>query len=636
MTIRTLGRIAALVGVVLGATNAPVQAQTLGTFTFHLQPYCNVLTLTVSVDGPLVGRVIGFDDACGAPVHTAVSGSATLNADNTIGLSLFSVTADGRASHITIVVTPDVFSGPWRDNDNQSGVFAFGAPSPQGGAPRPIAQRIDLAELQRRVTGTCGAGEFMRIVNEDGSVTCAASATGDLTSVTAGTGLTGGGDSGDVTLNIAPGAIGAALANLSELQARVIGACPAGQAVQAIAQNGTVTCTTAGDGDITAVAAGAGLSGGAPSGEAVLAVAPFGIVTDLLADAAVTGAKVALPISLSAAAPGSVLVVANDGTGPTASFTNSNISNADVVLSLTNNGFGGGLKISVPNEGVNARGIDVDNYSEDAGVFVQAHNGNGIYAVTDEPGSAAIVADNDIGEAIVGRSKGTADAAGVAGTNNNTGYGVRGLNSGTGIGILGQAGIAFGTGVAGRFENLNATNTSTVLQIANNGAGHLVEASTTGGGAVFRVTSAGNVQADGAFTSPAADLAEFIDAVDEVGPADVVEIDPVHEGQFRLARAANSSAVAGVLATKPGVLLNSRDERNDISQGAALALAGRIPVKVSAENGPIRPGDLLVASSTPGHAMRAPAVPAAGTVVGKALASHDTGIGVIEMLVMLR
>ena len=39
-------------------------------------------------------------------------------------------------------------------------------------------------------------------------------------------------------------------------------------------------------------------------------------------------------------------------------------------------------------------------------------------------------------------------------------------------------------------------------------------------------------------------------------------------------------------------------------------MVGRVPVKATAENGAIRPGDLLVASAIPGHAMRGPANPA--------------------------
>ena len=66
-----------------------------------------------------------------------------------------------------------------------------------------------------------------------------------------------------------------------------------------------------------------------------------------------------------------------------------------------------------------------------------------------------------------------------------------------------------------------------------------------------------------------------------------------------------------------------------------LALAGRVPVKVDADYGAIRAGDLLVASPTPGHAMRADD-PAPGTVIGKALEPLGGGTGRVTMLVMMR
>ena len=59
-------------------------------------------------------------------------------------------------------------------------------------------------------------------------------------------------------------------------------------------------------------------------------------------------------------------------------------------------------------------------------------------------------------------------------------------------------------------------------------------------------------------------------------------------------------------------------------------------MKASTENGPIAPGDLLVASATPGHAMKASPNPPIGTVIGKALEGLDEGTGVIRILVMLQ
>ncbi len=66
-----------------------------------------------------------------------------------------------------------------------------------------------------------------------------------------------------------------------------------------------------------------------------------------------------------------------------------------------------------------------------------------------------------------------------------------------------------------------------------------------------------------------------------------------------------------------------------------MAMVGIVPCKVSAENGPIRPGDLLVTSATPGHAMR-DEDPRVGTVLGKALEALDAGTGSIRVLVTLQ
>jgi len=74
-----------------------------------------------------------------------------------------------------------------------------------------------------------------------------------------------------------------------------------------------------------------------------------------------------------------------------------------------------------------------------------------------------------------------------------------------------------------------------------------------------------------------------------------------------------------------------------------VTLAGCAPCKVTDENGPIKRGDLLTSSSTPGHAMRAKPIQMGGlevyrpgTIIGKALDSNPSGKGIIEVFVTLR
>jgi hypothetical protein len=93
--------------------------------------------------------------------------------------------------------------------------------------------------------------------------------------------------------------------------------------------------------------------------------------------------------------------------------------------------------------------------------------------------------------------------------------------------------------------------------------------------------------------------------------------------------------VSGAGAFSPGMILGVRD---DGSKDMPIAINGQVYVRVVDENGPVAPGDLLVASSTPGVAMRASDSDRAfGAVLGKALDSHkDRGEGLVHMLVMAR
>jgi hypothetical protein len=117
-------------------------------------------------------------------------------------------------------------------------------------------------------------------------------------------------------------------------------------------------------------------------------------------------------------------------------------------------------------------------------------------------------------------------------------------------------------------------------------------------------------------------LAEMYASDEEVEVGTVVHF--VGEGKVGACDMDACRSVAGVVSTDPAYLMNSAQD------GVALALAGRVPTKVT---GPVAAGDLMVSA---GNGMaRAEANPALGTVIGKAIEANEGGEGVIEVLVMM-
>ena len=108
------------------------------------------------------------------------------------------------------------------------------------------------------------------------------------------------------------------------------------------------------------------------------------------------------------------------------------------------------------------------------------------------------------------------------------------------------------------------------------------------------------------------------------------------DGEVRKSAEAYSTMVAGIYATKPGVV-GRRESIPKDAQDLPMAMVGIVPTKVTAENGPIHRGDLLVTSSTSGYAMKGTdRNRLVGAVIGKAMGKLDSGSGVIEVLVTLQ
>ncbi len=191
---------------------------------------------------------------------------------------------------------------------------------------------------------------------------------------------------------------------------------------------------------------------------------------------------------------------------------------------------------------------------------------------------------------------------------------------------------------------VGTTNAPAKLTVQGASGSNLI-AAYSGSARVFVVKGTGEVRADGVFYGESfntgnADVAERINVSEWVEAGCVVEIDSEHPGFFRKSSEPYCRRVAGIVSTAPGVILgNSHEEMTDewSDNRPMLAIAGRVPVKVSTENGPIQVGDLLVSSSTPGVAMRGSDPSACvGSVVGKAMEPLADGTGVIAAQVTLR
>jgi hypothetical protein len=124
-----------------------------------------------------------------------------------------------------------------------------------------------------------------------------------------------------------------------------------------------------------------------------------------------------------------------------------------------------------------------------------------------------------------------------------------------------------------------------------------------------------------------------------IAPGMVVAIDSAGAGRLRLADKAYDHAVAGIVSGANGInpSLPIKQENTAADGSLPISLAGRVYCWADASNDPIKPGDLLTTSNTPGHAMKvADSTKAQGAIIGKALTSLTEGRGLILVLVTLR
>jgi len=226
------------------------------------------------------------------------------------------------------------------------------------------------------------------------------------------------------------------------------------------------------------------------------------------------------------------------------------------------------------------------------------------------------------------------------------GGGVSGICESTSGFCFGVQGAATGTTgfAAGGLFSAAAPDGVALVFVHQAGGNLLLGKVAQGGGpqkVVFRVDGNGTIFADGGFRPFGADFAESVavkGGVEHYVPGDLLVIDASGERRLSLSQTPYSTLVAGIYSTQPGVVASThRADEVLPNNEVPLAVVGIVPCKVTAESGPIVPGDLLVTSSTPGYAMKGTdRSRMLGAVVGKALQPLQQGTGVIQVLVTLQ
>ena len=196
--------------------------------------------------------------------------------------------------------------------------------------------------------------------------------------------------------------------------------------------------------------------------------------------------------------------------------------------------------------------------------------------------------------------------------------------SGQALVTNGSGALSFGAAGAVVSQD-NSSNTAFNLYYASTTSGALTAVNYDGGTLTFNPsteTLAVTNTTTLASTAKYADLAEMYASDAEIEAGTVVCF--AGEGKVAECGDANHHAVAGIVSTNPGYLMNGDQE------GTALAIAGRVPTKVT---GAVAAGDLMVSAGN-GRAM-ANNSPAIGTVIGKAIEANAGGDAVIEVLALM-
>ena len=457
------------------------------------------------------------------------------------------------------------------------------------------------------VTFTGGTG--IDVTHSGNAISIVNTSTADITGVTAGTGLTGGGSSGDVTL----------AANATYIRTLFSGGGD-------IAYNsGTGQFTFTNDaGDIESVTAGTNLTGGGTSGAVTLNL-DTGNDIDMLGNKVLFGNMYSTEGDLPSASTyhGMFAHVHATGKGYFAhggawhkllDETSSTTANLTEGSNLYYTDARARASISVSGDLSYNSSTGVISFTNDAGDIESVTAGAGLSgggtsgAVTLDviEATSSAFGGVKIGYSENGKNYPVELSSGKAfvnvpwvDTNTNTTY-----TGGTGITLTGTT---FSVDLAD-VNTFTSTNTASKA-VVRDGSGNF---------------AAGTITAT-ATQAQYADLAERYEADADYEPGTVLIIGGASE--VTISDEAGSYKVVGVVSTDPAYLMNSE------GNGIAVALRGRVPCKVT---GNVNKGDVIITGDTPGYGMVAadPQNLSPLQIIGRSLNNKlDAGPGIVEIIV---
>lgn len=508
---------------------------------------------------------------------------------------------------------------------------------------------------------------------------------GGVTSVTGGNGLTSPGTTGDVVLNVGPGAgIAVTASTVSIATGGVTGAMLATGAVgTGKIASGAVTTAALADGAVTgAKIAALGVATGNLAGGAVTTakIADGAVILSKISAAGATANQVlgfngtmlgwqspasgalSLPFSATADVAGDAFSVTNTNSDFPAAIVGSSTGTSGVGVMGAAFGGEGGIGIyGISPGGVGVYGSSTTGY---AGYF----NGKTLF------GGKLDVVGQDALHLVGGQPFLTLldDAAGYARSciqgvggdlNLFTESYMTGANPYSFLKVANNGNVGIGSHAPlGKLEvvgqdALRLIGWQPFLTLYDENAGYAGSRIQSAGGemllvpesylngsdynAYVKLANSGTLSVKTLTIRGGADLAEPFDVRnhEKIIPGMLLTIDPDNPGKLRMSKTAYDRSVAGVASGAGGINpgMTMRQEGSAAQGEIPVALSGRVYCMADASKGTIRPGDLLTTSDVPGHAMRVTDyTKAQGAVIGKAMTGLEKETGLVLVLVTLQ